>query len=519
MSSDILVEVSAYDIAHAVTVTFRFGSVGYNDPSAPGFYEPRLVQPITFRRDLFANNTTGGASRISYGEMRLANDDGGLDAGRNFGLAGQNIALLIGDATGPYSGFQSLIVGRMQQILFDLKGVTVQLRDRLLDLAVPIQANKYLGNNVLPNGLEGGSDLQDRPKPLLFGVALNFQPPCVNTSRLIYQVNDGAINLMLAVYDAAIALTAGADYVSQVDMETNAPAAGNFRTWKAGGYFRLGTTPSGAITCDAREGTVLADRTAAQIAKRIVTHTGGIASADVNSSDVTALDTANSGTVGIWINDEAQFGAALDAILGSVGAWYGFDRLGKFRMQRLEAPGGSPAATFRSFKLGTDAGTTDFDIIDLRSTSGNDPDKGVPTWQVSLDYGKSWTVQQGDGLAGAATLDQRDFVSKAFRAAVASDASVKTANPLAAQRKVSTLIVNQSDATTEASRLLTMFKVTRDFIEIDTPLSSDLIAAIDLNSTVQVVLPRFGYDSGKNFRVIGMQYDALKKIMTLSLWG
>jgi hypothetical protein len=342
MSGDILVELSAYDTNLASLVTFRFGSVGYNDPSAPGFYEPRLVQPLTFRRDMFGANTTGGASRISYGEVRLANDDGGIDNLRNYGFAGQNVSLLIGDATGPYSGFTSLIIGRIQQVLFDLKGVTIQLRDRLLDLAVPIQANKYLGNNVLPNGLEGGADLQDRPKPLLFGVALNIQPPCVNTSRLEYQVNDGAINLVLAVYDAGAVLTAGADYVSQVDMETNAPAAGNYRTWKAGGYFRLGTTPSGAITCDVREGANAADRTAAQIAKRIVTYTGGIASGDVNASDVTALDTANSGILGIWINDEAQFGAALDAILGSVGAWYGFDRLGKFRMQRLEAPGGSP---------------------------------------------------------------------------------------------------------------------------------------------------------------------------------
>jgi uncharacterized membrane protein YeaQ/YmgE (transglycosylase-associated protein family) len=435
MSGDILVELSAYDTNLASLVTFRFGSVGYNDPSAPGFYEPRLVQPLTFRRDMFGANTTGGASRISYGEVRLANDDGGIDNLRNYGFAGQNVSLLIGDATGPYSGFTSLIIGRIQQVLFDLKGVTIQLRDRLLDLAVPIQANKYLGNNVLPNGLEGGADLQDRPKPLLFGVALNIQPPCVNTSRLEYQVNDGAINLVLAVYDAGAVLTAGADYVSQVDMETNAPAAGNYRTWKAGGYFRLGTTPSGAITCDVREGANAAARTAAQIAKRIVTYTGGIASGDVNASDVTALDTANSGILGIWINDEAQFGAALDAILGSVGAWYGFDRLGKFRMQRLEAPGGSPAATFRSFKLGSDAGATDFDIIDLRFNSGNDPDKGIPSWQVSLDYGKSWTLQQGDGLAGAATLDQRDFVSKAFRSAVASDSSVKTASPLAAQKK------------------------------------------------------------------------------------
>lgn len=524
MSSDILVDISAYDIGNAVLVTFRFGSVGYNHPSVPSsprFFEPRLIQPISFRRDLFASNTTGGATRISYGEMRLANDDGALDALRTYGLAGQYIVLLIGDAAGPYSGFETLLVGRMQQVLPDFRGITIQLRDGLQDLTQPIQINKYLGNNSLPNGLEGVDDLKDKPKPLVFGQVQNSQPPCVNTSRLEYQVNDGAVFDVTAVYDAGVSLTKGADYVSQVDMDTNAPAAGNYRVWKTGGIFRLGTTPLGAITADILEGATAADRTAAQIAKRLLTHTGaGVVNiGHINAADVTALDSVNSAVLGIWIDDEAQYGAALDAIFTSVGAWYGFDRFGFFRMQRLEAPGGSPIATFRLFKLDTSAGTSDYDIIDLRFNSGNDPDKGVPTWQISLDYSKNWTLQQGDGIAGAVTAARRSFLAAATRNAVASDATVKDSSPLAMQKKVSTLLISQSDAAAEAARLLAMFKVTRDFIEIDTPMTAELITAIDLNATVAVVMPRFGYDSGKNFRVIGMQYDALKKIITLSLWG
>jgi hypothetical protein len=397
--------------------------------------------------------------------------------------------------------------------------VTIQLRDRLLDLAQPVQTNKYLGNNVLPDGLEGVDDLKDKPKPLAFGQVQNVPTPCVNTSRLEYQVNDGTISDVPAVYDSGVSLTRGADYTSQVDMETNAPLAGNYRVWKAGGYFRLGTTPLGAITADVLEGAAVADRTAAQIAKRIASHTGGIPIGDIDATDVTALDALTSAVLGIWIDAEVQFGAALDAVLQSIGGWYGFDRLGKFRMQRLDVPDPVSVATFRQFRLKTDAAVGEFDLIDCRFLGGNDPDRGAPTWQVSLDYSRNWTVQQGDGLAGSVAAARRSFLAKADRTAIASDVSVKTPSPLAVQKQVSTLLIDQTEAAKEANRLLTMFNQTRDFLEIDTPVTTDLVAAVKLNDTVKVVMPRFGYAGGKHLRVIGEQYNAARKLVTLSLWG
>lgn len=336
-----LAEISAYDIGGAVLKTLLYCASargGYSDPSAPGYYEPRIVALPTFRRDIFGNSTTGGPTTVSFGDLILANNDGGLDAFRGFGLAGQACALLIGDPDGDYRGFTKLIYGRIQQALFDEKELHIQLYDRLQDLQVPLNQTLYLGTNALPSGVEGVDDLLGRPKPMAFGSVANVSPPCVNTSRLEYQVNNGAVADVPNAYDAGAALTKGADYVSQVDMETNAPAAGNYRVWKAGGYFRLGSSPAGTITADVTEGSAAADRTAAQIAKRILTGTNGISAGDVNSSDVATLDGLNSAVVGIYIDQTMTFAAALDQILQSVGAWYGFDRLGQFRMRRLDSP-------------------------------------------------------------------------------------------------------------------------------------------------------------------------------------
>jgi hypothetical protein len=98
--------------------------------------------------------------------------------------------------------------------------------------------------------LEGGTDLAGKYKPRAWGNVQNVPPVLVDSASLIYQVNDGAISDVPAAYDRQIALVKGADYVSQSDMQTNAPAAGNYRVWKAGGFFRLGSTPAGTCTAD-----------------------------------------------------------------------------------------------------------------------------------------------------------------------------------------------------------------------------------------------------------------------------
>src|SRR5262249_10879245 len=134
----------------------------------------------------------------------------------------------------------------------------------------------------------------------------------------------------------------------------------------------------------------------------------------------------------------------------------------------------------------------------------NDADRGVPTWQVSLEYGRNYTVQTGNGLAGTVTEARRSFLGAETRTAIASDASVKTPNPQAVQKQVSTLLVNAVDGQAEADRILGLYKVPRDFAEVDTPLTVDALLGLDLGQTVAVAIPRFGYDAGRSLVITGM---------------
>lgn len=520
MSTIYLAHVTVYDPAIAATKVLYFctgnGFVTGTDAAkrpagipAHTYYEPRIKQPASMRRDCFSRGATGGASDIGYGEMLLVNKDGALDGFLDYGLDGRSIEILIGQMS-PWQNpvFTTIIKGTMEQPRVSWDTVSIRLRDRQAELDKPVQATKYAGSNSLPNGLEGvAGDIKGQPKPRLYGKAFYFAPPCVNTSRLIYQVNDGAVQSVDAVYDRGAALAAGAVYTSQSDMETNAPSAGQYRAWPGGGYFRLGSSPAGQVTADATQGAAASNRTAAQVIYAVATGPGGIAGGDVVAADIAALDAANSAEVGIYIGEESTVRAALDEIANSVGAWWGFDRLGQFRAQRLELPSGTPVATI-----------SEVEIIKIDRIATTDQGAGVPSWRVVLNHKKFYAAQESD-IAGVVTDARRAEIRNVWRSTVAEDAAVKTAHPLAPQLDFYTLLIDSTAAGTESSRRLTLYKTRRDRFAVRVALDAALAAAIDLGTVVRAVHTRFGLAAGKDFRVLGLQPDARTNMLDLSLWG
>lgn len=510
-----LVEITAIVDATGTSTTLRYSS-GNGFATQPGetpsntFYEPRIKQPALVRRDMFNTGTTGGSSRTGFGELILSNVDGGLDSLIDYGFDGQQIVIRYGDSAAAYpSGFTTVLVGTMEQPVFEFKQVAVKIRDRQEELSTkPFQTTKFAGTNSLPNGLEGvATDIKGKPKPRTYGVVYNVSPPIVNTSRLIYQVNDGAISTVDAVYDRGVSLTKGADYTSQSDMETNVPAASNYRVWPAGGYFRLGTIPVGQITADVTQGSAASDRTVGQIVNSIVQNVGGIASGDVSSSDITALDTANSSVVGVYVDSETTINSVLDELSNSVGAWWGFDNTGKFRIKQLVIPSGTSVATF-----------TDTEIISIERSGTSDYGKGIPAYRIKLQYEKYYTTQDSD-LAGSVTDARRAIIKEQYRNVTSTDSAIQTQHKLAPEVPITTLLTSASDAQTESDRLLTIYKVRRDRLDVKVRIDSTVLSVIDMGVVVTVTLPRFGYTAGKQFRVIGIQPDLRLNTLELTLWG
>jgi hypothetical protein len=527
-----LIEVDAYNFTTQAIEHLRYSTDGFNAPDAPGFYQRRVMTPPDFGRFLLAPGATSGANTVTPGDVVMANNDRALDGLRDYGIGGQAIRILIGYKFDPYSAFIPLASGRVEQVLFDLvvgqnsttDTVTLRFRDRLLDFSLPIQNHRYLGNNVAPDGVEGGDDLKSKPVPLMWGKVFNVTATNVNAYKDIYQVAENQISTLVQVYDAGELLTPAAAYSSLADLQATAPAPGYFRPYigSEGSYFRLGATPKGTITFDAIEGATAASWSAGQVAYRILTSKGGLSPSEIDMSDLSTLDGLNQNAVGIYVGDESNIQTPVDAILSSIGAAGGFDRLDVYRMRRINLPlAENVTATLRAPITSSKLAVGEIRIISVRFIPTNDPDKGVPTYEQTVNYRINYTVQAGNGLASQALDDQSfvNFVGSQWRTTVRDAAWVKVGNPLAIKKSMDSLLTDSLAADEECERQLTLYSGRRDFLELEVSLNFDVIAAIDIGDVVMVYIPAYGYDAGQPMLLTGMIYNTSRNILTIEAWG
>ncbi|MBN9529674.1 MAG: hypothetical protein J0H82_25940 [Alphaproteobacteria bacterium] len=499
------IETQAHDGTGLVDL--RFGSPGWTsrptDTPAGKVFVGRVVNAGNFSLHAFASGRTGGRGDVGSGTITLANADGALDALKSYGW-GRRITVrrgLVDGLTMPAypAGWAVVFAGVVEQAEVTRDVVRLLIRDRQAEVAdLPMSAVKFDGSNVLPAGVEGGADIKGKVKARIYGAAYNFAPRCCNTSRLIYQISQGALQVVSAVYDRAAVVTPGTARASLAALQSNTPTAGTFDWYLGSGgdgaYIRLGTTPSGEVTVDATEGATAADRTAAQVWKRILLGPGGLSSGDIDAAAVAALDAANDAEIGIWVGEETTVGDVLDKVAASVGAFWGITRAGLFTISRFELPTGTPVTTFTDSDFGAD----------IDRVAGNDVGAGKGVWQVVLNYRVNHTVQTSD-LAGSVTAARRQVLAQAGASVTASDATVKTQYPLADQVEVDTLLVDETRAATEAARILALRKVARDYVDLT--VSAGRAGTIEIGAVVAVRLARYGWDGGKLFRVIGRTED------------
>ena len=506
-----LLEIDAITDSIGTSTTLRYTDGNFTtepgETPANAFYEPRISDPGLIRRDLFSDRRIIGSSKIGIGDIVLINNDGGLDSIKNYGFDGQLLTLRYGEDDAAYpSGFDTVFSGTVASSQFNLNTVIFKVRDKQQSLNIPVCDTRYAGDNSLPNGLEGTpSDIGGSVKPCCFGSVFNISPIFINTSKLTFQVNDGAVNDIGAVYDRGVSITKSTNHATSALLQAATVTAGTYQTCFAEGYFRLGTNPAGLITCDVDQGATAADRTAAKIIEAIALQVG-LTAGEISSSDITALDTANSSVVGIWIDTDLSAIEALDQVSASVGAWYGFDTYGVLRMQQTVTPA-SPTVTLD---------TTE--IVDIEKVQAKDSTGGLPFYRVNLKFEKNYSTQSED-LAGAVTAARRAFLNLEYRTDVSEDTAILTKHLLAPELTVETLLTTSANAATESARLLALHKVERDVYQVDVSLNSSLANSLDLGVVVSLVYNRFNLGSGKDFMIIGIDADFSKSVLKLTLWG
>lgn len=183
-------------------------------PTIPNLLIPDgVLQPLLFRREMFGSDRTRGDMEIGHGEIVLDNSDGALDFLRaGYAFDGRKVELYRIDPDNLATSDTVMWRGVAEDFTLDFATLTLAVRDFTYLFDRPLQQTKFAGTNSLPSGLEGTtSDIGGHPKPKWFGTVYNVEPPCVNTTRLIYQVHDVALTtgFSLTVYDKRSALSAG----------------------------------------------------------------------------------------------------------------------------------------------------------------------------------------------------------------------------------------------------------------------------------------------------------------------
>lgn len=516
MVNSYVVSLLYYDLNTATEREVLFGTSGFTtrptDTPANTTVQGRVITPALVRFDVFDIGTIGGASRVAYGEVVLRNDDGALDWLNNVALDGRTLRVRVApnvQAAYP-SEYTTLLTATMEEVEITLSEVRIRIRNRQVFASRALQTARYAGSNVLPAGLEGlASDLQGKPKPILYGACFNVEPVAVNTSRLVYQVNDGAVRDVTAVYDSGALLTHGADYATEAAMmAAGSPTAGKFRVWKAGGMFRLGASPVGQVTCDAVEGLNPTERTAAQVFRRLVLERTDRANADIDAADLVLLDSLQRATLGVYFSAEVTVNVALDTIARSVGAGWGDDVHGVLRIRRLQAASGTVNA------LQLHAGNIREN--ELRRVPLNDG--GLPVYRVTVRCVPNYTVQTS-GLVGSVTQSRRARLAQPYQDGSATNFTIQDAYLLSPEKVVLTQLSCRGAGQAEAERLLVLYGTKRDRFEVVAQLTFAELSLIELYGEVHVTYARYGLQAGKVFIALGYQLNPTDGSVSLTLWG
>lgn len=506
-----LAEITAYNLTTSSIETLRYSTgLGYVDTVNGNFYEPRIEQPCMMRRDIFNSGKIGGTTTSSYGELTLKNIDGGLDIFSGYAFDGRTVTIKVGDDNAAYSTFTTVLIAGIAQAAFEWGRVSIRLRDRITDLQKKkVQPLLFAGTNDNVSIFnEGGTDLKDAQKPMILGRVTNLTPVLINSFYLIYQISTGVLTEVVNVFDKGVYLARGTDYATSALLRASAPALGAFNTCLAEGMIKLGSTPTGTLTAVAWQYKTVEENTVAQIVKRVVTSAGGLTTGDLVLSDYTTLDAQIAANVGLVVSGDMMVSDVLDNLCESIGAWWGFDTLNKFRILRLDAPSSTSVADFDESSIMS---------IERESVSVNGSTDAV--YKITLEHDKNWTVQTGDSLASSVAADHKSYLEKEVRKSVKKDDSIKTAHPNAQEVTTSTLLCGLKYAEPEAQRLLSIYDPARIILTVSVKIDVSSLSTVDLGTVVKITSSRYGLSSGKYLRVIGIQTDFENNKLDLKLWG
>ncbi|PWR23350.1 hypothetical protein [Zavarzinia compransoris] len=486
------------------------------DPARPNASARELLVEVgEISTELYAD-LSRLASTVGGGEIVLSATGGALAA--YAGATWGDVAIYWGDTAidgtpAPWATWSRLMSGRVEAVRQDLS-VTGPSRLRLLcydprgTLDEAVQGRTYLGTNSGAAGYEGTSDdLIGKAVPIALGdlTRANISPPCVNTARQVYQLNDGGdySDEILRVGGGDAGATMAGD-LSSADFDASmAPASGAYVRDRARGLVMLGGGIISAALSATLKGAVGGAyvATAPGLIKRLLERRGTPAGQIGGTFGAVSAPAP----VGLWIEGATSYRSVIETLAASMGGWVAPDSVGVWQIGLLAAPAGAPAETLDSYSI--------------RDLAVDDADDAIPAWRVTVRHARNYTVMRRSDLAGAVReTDRAAELAREWREAVWSAPAVKAAYPAARDLVLDTALVAQADAQALADRLGGLLGQPRRSWRVTVELTAARLAYQP--GITCLALDYRPLAIGGLYRVMGRKlFSPSRHLMTLRLWG
>lgn len=412
----LLAEIAAgpHYLADAPYIT-EPGDTPANQPFAPVIAEggiPRLSRRI---QELW-----GGQAMPRWGELELAERvANGVDLAAA-DLRGAEVAVRVTGprASVPYSDAVTVLSGELGPRSGDPDaGIRVEVRDRASDYRDTRVPQARYDASQQADGFPASND--GTPKPELLGKVRNIHPVLIDQANLVYQVRDGSVSSIDAVYDNGISVSYTAD--------------------TSAGTFTISNAPSGMVTAD-----VTGPHTdTAGILDYLVATYGG-----APATDISGLPT---GTVGIYIGQPRRLATILSDLMRGVVGWWGFDRSGSLKARTFQPPASGGPVFGETQQIGRVEWEEEAEVLA----------------SVPYLYQQNWTR-----LEAASSVDEDTAAwlrRDGLEAEVTGGSGAKTPD------RLRTYFDAQADAEAVAIRARDLFGVTRKRAKLTVPVTDPLL--------------------------------------------
>ncbi len=195
----------------------------------------------------------------TYGAVKAADPNGDFDRLIDLGY-GKPATLKLGDDTGPYSTFETVLTARCKVLSVGDTALSFAWEGRLAELDQPACPATFAGTNSGTDGLEGtADDIKGQPKPWAMGVLRNISPVLLNSATRIFGWNRAvggaraATATVSAVRFAGSPWTFDQDHATAAALQAASVTGGQYATCRAESLLKMGGSVAlnGAVTLDA----------------------------------------------------------------------------------------------------------------------------------------------------------------------------------------------------------------------------------------------------------------------------